>query len=89
MEDYRIFEIEYDAKVELVSTHNEFMINNPLLKVARRSISEGIFESKLAEEANCPMWNGNLYRLYYDNDNYIYIHCEDEYAYFGTDIIRN
>jgi len=91
MEDYRIFELEDSTKVELIGTQNKYHILDPLFKLTRSSISEGIFESKLAERAGCDMTNGNLYIIYSNNYShqsyfFMYIHCDDEYMYFGTHI---
>ena len=50
----------------------------------RKSISEGLFESKLASAANCIMKTGNIYMIMHEKyDGNMYIYCDDEYMYIG------
>lgn len=89
MDDYNIFELEEYVNVQLVGTHNMVLVVNPIFKLSRYAIAEGIFESKLASEAGCSMSDGNVYKLYFSDDNIIYVHCNGVYAYFGTQIAHN
>lgn len=88
MKDYNNIELEAYVNVSLIGTHNSVIVVNPIFKWSRRSIYEGIFESNLASKAGCSMLNGNTYKFGID-DNSLYVHCEGEYAYFGTEIANS
>ena len=83
--EFNGLKLEENVKVELIGTHNNISVSNLLFKWSRRSIYEGIFESSLAEKASCSMHNGNTYKLHI-NDTIMYVHCDGEYACFGTSI---
>ena len=90
MDDYNIFEIGYDIDVGLLSSSNKYIIKDPWFRVKRTSISEAIFESTLARKAGCDMINGNTYILITpDSTDFMFIHCMDEYIYFGASLVEN
>ena len=86
-----------NVRTILIGTRNKYLIQDPLFKISRKSISEGIFESLLATTANADMENGNTYLLYnskyqmmnYNNHTPVYIHCDGEYMYIGLNLISS
>lgn len=85
---YDIIFIDDNTEVECVGGNYEWILVDVWFKMSRYSISEGIFESKLASRAGVIMRDGNVYSLnIYGKIMYIYI--DKEYAYFGTSICAN
>ena len=88
MKDYKIFELSDNVTVDLIGTTDIYGPYFPLFKVSRKSISMGIFESKLAEAAKVDMQNGNVYELRTDIKDEIFVVCDGEYAFFTPRVVH-
>lgn len=87
--NYDIIKISDDSKVLLIGVNNRYKVSDVWFKISRYSISEGIFESKLAVAAYVDIADGNAYKIVTKNNKIVYLHAVGEYLYIGGSIDIN